>query len=131
MEKNGLPPLDLERSIEHGVFVEAVNGYTASFNPTPELRYPSEPGVFTPFRFVIDFQMVPDDPQLPEPEISFRVYFTKSEIIGRHQIKLAKWRGHWEIIPTEQIRLLNHGFWAGYLLVQNYKLGDPPIALGE
>lgn len=130
MADKNLVPLETIESIEHGVYVNPIESLTPMFN----LDLDWEPGMrtdpnYTPYRLVIDLEMIPPDPDL---EINFRVYYTDEDLENIKEIKLLKWNGtNWVLIPTNSIPLPNNQIWAGYFDVTGYKIGDPPLALGE
>ena len=123
--------LNLEKSIEHGVFVTPVEGYIPNFDENLEWQdgMRAVPQDYQPFRLVLDLEMVPENANL---EISFRVYFTHDDLKQIRKIKLLKWNGiGWQLISGDPISLLNNQIWAGYFEIEGYKIGDPPIALGD
>ena len=123
--------LDTIKSIEHGVYVEPVAKFTPRYNENLGWLPGMQPGpnyFEQPTRLVIDLEMDPVDPDL---RINFRVYILKDDP-DFDEIKLAKWDGTtWKLIPAEPIELPNHSIWAGYFKVENYRIGDPPIAVGR
>ncbi|HUV26435.1 MAG: hypothetical protein WA997_02655 [Anaerolineales bacterium] len=136
MEENELVNISLEDQIEHGILIVDQQGYTAKFNPERKVREPGIPGTFMPFRFVIDLELVPDPNPAEgkenyQPQLIFRVYFTKDEIKGRGPIKLGKFIRTWIVLSDNPIFILNHSIWAGYFEITFTEPGDPPIALGE
>jgi len=93
----------------------------------PEMR--GQPQDFYAHRLVIDLELNPNDPDV---EINFKVYFTHRDLANIKRIKLLKWNGsNWIAFPIEPIPLHNNQIWAGYFDVPGFQIGDPPIALGE
>ena len=131
MAERVLEPLDLKKSIEHGVFVDDVVGFIPNFNVNLDwlegMR--SDTQEFQPYRLVLDLEMVPANPEL---EINFRVYFTHEDLKQIRKIKLLKWDGSsWLKISDQPTKLADNQLWAGYFEIVDYKIGDPPISLGE
>jgi hypothetical protein len=128
MAARRLIDLDFIRSVEHGVYVYPGPGVNPQFDENLTWLPDMLPGTaeFKPFRLVIDLENSGSD-----PKITFRVYITHSDI--RYGVrKLAKWNGKtWIVIADRPVTNDNIPIWAGYFHVEDYELGDPPIAVGR
>lgn len=127
MAEKSLIDLDFNRMIEHGVFITQEDGVEPKFDQNLTWSSDMLPGNanFKPFRLVIGLENSGES-----ETISFQVYITHTD--KRYGVqKLAKWTGTgWEVIPANLIEVDDIPYWAGYFDVQNYKIGDPPIAVG-
>lgn len=124
-------PLNIDESIQYGVFVEPAAGqvpnFFEDFEWIPGMKAKEQP--YRPYRLVIDIEL-----NASFANSKVRIYFTHDDLKHIRLIKLIKWDAVnkiWKLLSGVPQPLPNNQVWAGYFQVTGKIVGDPTIALGE